>query len=91
MNAMSEDATLPCCDCLDWCGDDERIDQLGRAERDRVKPCPQLVAERVRRQRHRQAAELLAGLEGADLLDKLTRLVQRANVGAKRTPAAPLK
>lgn len=82
---MSEDFSRPCCDCLNWCGDDERIDQLGRAERDRVKPCTWLVAERVRRQRHRQAAELLAGLEGADLLDKLTRLVQRANAALTGT------
>ncbi len=83
---MSEAATRPRCDCLNWCGDDVRIDQFGQAERDRVEPCPQLVAERVRRQRHRQAAELLAGLEGADLLDKLTRLVARANVGVKALP-----
>lgn len=83
---MSEAATRPSCDCLNWCGDDERIDQLGRSECDRVKPCTRLVAERVRRQRHRQAAELLAGLEGADLLDKLTRLVQRANVADEGPP-----
>lgn len=68
----------PACDCLNHCGDDPWLDDRGRAERDRAIPCPSLVAYRERTRRAVQAFELLATLEGDDMLDKLTRLKARA-------------
>ena len=73
----------PACDCLNHCGDDPWLDQRGRAERDRAIPCPWLVADRERTKRAAQAFELLATLEGDDLLDKLNRLQARAAATTK--------
>lgn len=69
----------PACDCLNHCGDDPWLDQRGDATRDKAIPCPSLVASRERTQRAAQAFELLATLEGTDMLDKLTRLKVRAD------------
>lgn len=66
------------CDCLNWCGDDPRLDALGRPGRDRVLPCPRLLVERIRAQRSTRAFQILQQLDGEDLLDKLIRLIELA-------------